>query len=78
MPIILALGRQRQARQISEFKASMAYGVSSRTARTKQRNSVSNNNNNKMKNKKKYVSRNIELVGCSKMAKPLSWASGTI
>jgi hypothetical protein len=41
-PLIPALGRQRQA-QISEFQASLAYRVSSRTARTTQRNPVSEN-----------------------------------
>jgi hypothetical protein len=39
MPLIPALGRQRQA--ISEFEASLVYRVSSRTARTAQRNPVS-------------------------------------
>jgi hypothetical protein len=39
MPLILALARQRQA----EFEASLVYRVSSRTARTTQRNPVSNN-----------------------------------
>jgi hypothetical protein len=34
-------------RQISEFKASLVYKVSSRTARATQRNPVSKNNNNK-------------------------------
>jgi hypothetical protein len=36
-------------RQISEFKASLVYKVSSRTARATQRNLVSNNNNNTKK-----------------------------
>jgi hypothetical protein len=40
MSLIPALGRQRQA--ISEFKASLVYKVSSRTARA-QRNPVSKN-----------------------------------
>jgi hypothetical protein len=39
MPLIPALGRQRK--QISEFKASLVYKVSSRTARAIQRNPVS-------------------------------------
>jgi hypothetical protein len=40
-------------RRISEFKASLVYKVSSRTARATQRNPVSKkqNNNNKKKNK---------------------------
>jgi hypothetical protein len=42
-------------RQISEFKASLVYRVSSRTARAIQRNLVSKNKNNKKsKNKNKY------------------------
>jgi hypothetical protein len=39
MPLIPALGRQRQG--ISEFKASLVYKVSSRMARPTQRNPVS-------------------------------------
>jgi hypothetical protein len=39
MSLIPALGRQR-GRQISEFEASLVYRVSSRTARTTQRNPV--------------------------------------
>jgi hypothetical protein len=42
-----------RGRQISEFKASLVYQVSSRTARAIQRNPVSKNQNqNKNKNKK--------------------------
>jgi hypothetical protein len=43
-----------RGRQISEFKASLVYKVSSRTARATQRNSVSKNKKqtNKQKNKK--------------------------
>jgi hypothetical protein len=43
-----------RGRQISEFKASLVYKVSSRTARAIQRNSVSKkqNNNNKKKRKR--------------------------
>jgi hypothetical protein len=43
MPLIPALGRQR----ISEFKASLVYRVSSRTARATQRNRVSKKQNKK-------------------------------
>jgi hypothetical protein len=43
MPLILALGRQRQA--MSEFEASLVYKVSSRTARATQRNPVSKKKN---------------------------------
>jgi hypothetical protein len=52
MPLIPALGRQRQTD--SEFEASLVYRVSSRTARATQRNPVpkkqnktKQNNNNK-------------------------------
>ena len=41
MPLIPALGRQRQA-DLHEFKASLDYRVSSRTSRATQRNSVTN------------------------------------
>jgi hypothetical protein len=47
MPLIPALRRQRQA--ISEFKASLVYRVSSRTARATQRNLVSRKQTNKPK-----------------------------
>jgi hypothetical protein len=51
MPLIPALGRQRQ--QISKFKASLVYRVSSRTARATQRNPVKNKTKqNKTKCKK--------------------------
>jgi hypothetical protein len=39
-PLILALGKQRQV-DLCEFKASVIYRVSSRTARDKQRNPIS-------------------------------------
>jgi hypothetical protein len=53
MPLIPALGRQRQRQAISEFEASLVYKVSSRTARATQRNPVlKNNNKNKQTNKK--------------------------
>jgi hypothetical protein len=39
-----------RGRQISEFKASLVYKVSSRTARVIQRNPVSNKNNNNNNN----------------------------
>jgi methyltransferase-like protein len=50
MPLILALGRKRQAD--SEFKASLVYRVNSRIARALQRNSVSKNKNKNNNNKK--------------------------
>jgi hypothetical protein len=47
-PLILALGRQRQADfWISEFEASLVYKVSSRTARATQRNPASKTKTNK-------------------------------
>jgi hypothetical protein len=49
--LILALGRK--GRQISEFKASLVYRVSSRTARATERNPVSNKQNDKQTNKQK-------------------------
>jgi hypothetical protein len=55
MPLIPALGRQRQA-GVSEFKTSLVYRVSSRTARAIQRNPVSKKQNKT----KKY----ILLVDC--------------
>jgi hypothetical protein len=42
-------------RQISEFKVSLVYRVSSRTARATQRNSVSKNKNKTKQNKKIYA-----------------------
>jgi hypothetical protein len=49
MPLIPALGRQRQTD--SEFEASLVYKVSSRTARAIQRNPVSKKQTNKQTNK---------------------------
>jgi hypothetical protein len=51
MPLIPALGRQRQAN--SEFKGGLVYKVSSRTARAIQRNSVSKTQTNKQNKKQK-------------------------
>jgi hypothetical protein len=51
MPLIPAFGRQRQAD--SEFKASLVYRVSSRTARDTQRNLVSKPQPSKKKEKEK-------------------------
>jgi Sec-independent protein translocase protein TatA len=56
MPLIPALERQR-GRWISEFKASLVYRVSSRTARTIQRNPVSKKQN-KNKTKQKTTKKN--------------------
>jgi hypothetical protein len=47
-----------RGRQISEFKASLVYKVSSRTARAIQRNPVSKNQKNKQTNKKKQNPKN--------------------
>jgi hypothetical protein len=47
-----------RGRQISEFKASLAYRVSSRTAKTIQRNPVNKQTNqtkNKQTNKKEHI-----------------------
>ena len=41
IPLIPALGRQRQA-NLCEFEASLVYKINSRTARATQRNPVSN------------------------------------
>jgi hypothetical protein len=49
MPLIPALGRQRQA--ISKFEASLVYRVSFRTARATQRNPVSKDPKKKKKKK---------------------------
>jgi hypothetical protein len=56
-----------RGRWISEFKTSLVYRVSARTARTAQRNPVSkktrtNKQNNNNNNKKKKVTYSIELV----------------
>jgi hypothetical protein len=50
-PLIPALGRQRQ--RISEFKDSLVYRVSFRTARATQRNPVSKSQKKKKKKTKK-------------------------
>jgi hypothetical protein len=46
-----------RGRQISEFKASLVYKVSYRTARATQRNPVSKKKKNKNKNKKKKTTK---------------------
>jgi Sec-independent protein translocase protein TatA len=52
-------GRGRgRGRWISEFKASLVYRVSSRTARAMQKNPVSKNKNNKQTNKQKPIKQN--------------------
>ena len=58
MPLIPALGRKRQV-DLCEFKDSLVYRVSSRTARDTQRNLVlkktkQNNNNQKKKDMETY------------------------
>jgi hypothetical protein len=62
-PLIPALQRQRQAD--SEFEASMVYKVSSRTARTIQRNPVLKKQTNKQTNKKR-----IPLLNTASMTRP--------
>jgi hypothetical protein len=64
-PLIPTLGRRGQ--RISEFKASLVYKVSSRTARTIQRNPVSQKQTNKQtnkqtKNKKNVLPNNFKIV----------------
>jgi hypothetical protein len=51
-----------RGRQISEFKASLVYKVSSRTARAIQRNSVSKKRKKKKKGKKKTKKKKNELL----------------
>jgi predicted Holliday junction resolvase-like endonuclease len=59
-------------RQISEFKASLVYRVSSRIARTTQRNTVSENKRQKKQNptKKKIMSRRPESICYSRSVVP--------
>ena len=59
VPLIPALGRQRQA-DLYEFKASLVYRVSSWIARATQRNPVSKKNCNKT-NKQKQCAFQLEL-----------------
>jgi hypothetical protein len=54
-----------RGRRIFEFKASLVYKVSSRTARAVQRNPVSKNQKKRKKKKKK---RELQRVGPTKMA----------
>ena len=54
IPLIPALSRQRQE-DLCEFKANLVYTVSSRTARTTQRNLVLKKQNNKMPKEEKTV-----------------------
>ena len=56
-PLILALGRQRQA-DLCELTGSLVYKVSSRTARPTQRNPVSKNQKKKQKQKNKKKTHN--------------------
>ena len=58
IPLVLALRRQRQA-DLCEFKASLVYRESSRTARATQRNPVSQN---KTKKENKYKPSSNSLV----------------
>jgi hypothetical protein len=54
---------ETEARRISEFEASLVYGVSSRTARATQRNPV-------LKKKKRHYS-NLQLINNSNEKKDL-------
>jgi hypothetical protein len=58
-----------RGRQISEFKASLVYSVSSRTARATQRNPGSKNQKKKKKKKRKEKKKEKE-----KMLERLKWA----
>jgi hypothetical protein len=49
-----------RGRRISEFKASLVYRVSSRTARAAQRNPVSKNQNRKKEKEKRKHQANLE------------------
>ena len=57
MPLIPALGRQRQV-DLCEFEASLVYRVSSRTARATQRNPVSKTKTNQPTNKTNKQTKN--------------------
>jgi hypothetical protein len=60
-PLIPALGKQHLgSRWISEFKASLVYKVSSRTARATQRNPVSKNQVKKKRKKRRVEKRREE------------------
>jgi hypothetical protein len=50
-----------RGRQISEFKTSLVYRVSSRTARATQRNPVSKNQNQKQAKTKKTTATKIQV-----------------
>ena len=54
MPFIPALGRQRQA-DLCEFRVSLLYGVSSRTAKVTQRNPVSRNQRGEKKRRSTFT-----------------------
>jgi hypothetical protein len=60
MPLISALGRQRQG--ISEFEASLVYKVSSRTARAIRRNPVSKTNKQTNKQTNKHLKTYIQIM----------------
>jgi hypothetical protein len=54
-----------RGRQISEFKASLVYRVSSRTARAIQRNPVLKTQKTKSKNKQTKKPQGGKRIGCS-------------
>jgi hypothetical protein len=60
MPLMPALGTQ--GRQISEFRASLVYRVSSRTARAIQRNHVSKNQKPAKQTKKQPTKQKQQYV----------------
>lgn len=57
MPLVPALGRQRQA-GLCEFMVSIVYSASSRTVRVTERSPVSNSQNNTTTNKIIYKQKN--------------------
>jgi hypothetical protein len=62
-----------RGRQISEFKDSLVYRVSSRTARAIQRNPVSNNNNNNKKQQQEKNKTPKQTNKQTKRQKTFSW-----
>jgi hypothetical protein len=74
MPLIPALGRQ-----ISEFEASLAYKVSSRTARATQRNPISRKNKQQPpqipQNPRKYFQKPV-LIGTEYGSRELKLSVG--
>ena len=64
MPLIAALGKQRQA-DLCEFESNLVYKVSSRTARATQRNPVQERGENTQNNKTSQHMGQVLLCWCS-------------